>query len=470
MTRELITLNLQEIVAGLRQGDFSSEQLTAAYLERIAARDPDLHAYLEVFSDVLEQARQADEGRRTGAGERPLLGVPLAIKDNILIQGRIASSASKLLANYRASYDATVIRKLKEAGAIFLGRTNMDEFAMGSSTENSAFGPTRHPLDSSRVPGGSSGGSAAAVAAGLAPAALGSDTGGSIRQPAALCGVVGLKPTYGRVSRSGLMAMASSLDQIGPLTKTVDDAALLFDVLRGPDPLDSTAQKISQEPSPKNRWTIGVPEKFLRAGLSSEALANFRQSLERLAKVGLEIKEIDLPNLESSLACYYIIMPAEASTNLARYDGVRYGAYAPGETLFADYAKTRGENFGTEVKRRIMLGTYVLSAGYYDAYYGEALRVRELITADLRAAFETVDLIALPTTPGVAWRQGEKTADPLAMYLADICTVPANLAGVPAISLPSGQDAQGLPFGFQLMAPHFREADLFAVGRLFEKL
>jgi aspartyl-tRNA(Asn)/glutamyl-tRNA(Gln) amidotransferase subunit A len=466
-------MTIVEALAKMKTGEITSEQLVRDLLAKIEQENPKLNAYLEVYADAVDQAREADKARQAGE-DLPLLGVPLAIKDNILVGGRKASAASKILGNYHASYDATVIRKLKEAGAILIGRTNMDEFAMGGSTENSAFGPTRNPHDVARVAGGSSGGSAAAVAAGLALGALGSDTGGSIRQPASFCGVVGLKPTYGAVSRFGLMAMASSLDQIGPFAQTVEDAELLFKIISGRDPLDSTSQDIAEDSSRKfeesSRMKIGVPENYLMDGIDPEVLADFRDSLERLKQAGHTITAVDLPSLKYSLACYYIIMPAEASTNLARFDGVRYGAYEAGETLLADYAKTRGRNFGPEVRRRIMLGTYVLSAGYYDAYYGRAVAVRQLIQADFVKAFKTVDVIAMPTAPTTAFKVGEKTADPLQMYLEDIFTVPANLAGVPAISIPSGKDSAGLPFGVQFFAPHFREDLLFAVGRSLKEV
>ncbi len=462
-------MTIIEAQAKLRSGEVTAVALAESLLNQIATENPQLNAYLEVFPDVLDQAARADEQLQASGDVPPLAGIPLAIKDNILIAGRTASSASKILTNYQASYDATVIKKLKAAGAVFLGRVNMDEFAMGGSTEHSAFGPTKNPHDLTRVAGGSSGGSAAAVAAGLALGALGSDTGGSIRQPASFCGVVGLKPTYGTVSRSGLMAMASSLDQIGPFAQTVADAELLFKTIAGHDPLDATSVVGPAAPAePARKLRLGVPEEFLTAGLDPEALANFRAALETLRGLGHEVIPVALPNLKYSLACYYVLQPAEASANLARFDGVRYGAYAAGESLFADYAKTRGQGFGPEVRRRIMLGTYVLSSGYYDAYYGQAVAVRRLITRDFAEAFQRIDVIALPTTPGPAFTLGSKTADPLQMYLEDIFTVPANLAGLPAISIPSGRTAGGLPLGLQLIAPHFREDRLFGLGGAFE--
>ncbi len=436
----------------------------------------DLNAYLEIFSDVRMQAEVAqkmiDEGKAT-----MLTGIPLAMKDNILIKGRIASASSKMLEHYTASYDAHVTKKLREAGAIFIGRTNMDEFAMGGSTENSAFGVTKNPHDKTRVPGGSSGGSAAALAVGGALGALGSDTGGSIRQPAAFCGVVGLKPTYGSVSRSGLMAMASSLDQIGPLAKTVEDAEIIFDCIRGYDSMDSTSvpdttwKQVSQlNNKPK---VIGVPIEFVHAkGVDPRVLKNFEESIKVMKKAGYEVREISLPSLAHGLSVYYILMPAEVSSNLARFDGVRYGYHSDGENLLEDYMRSRGEGFGREVRRRILLGTYVLSSGYYDAYYTRANAVREILRKDFEEAFKGVGIIMTPTTPTPAFKIGEKSGDPLQMYLADIFTVPVNIVGVPAISIPSGfveENGIQLPLGIQFIAQHFREDALFAIGREFEK-
>lgn len=439
-----------------------------------AAKNTDLNAYLEIFDDVHEQAERAqkmiDEGRAT-----TMTGIPIAMKDNILIKGKIASASSKMLENYTATYDAHVTKKLHDAGAVFIGRTNMDEFAMGGSTENSAFGVTKNPHDKTRVPGGSSGGSAATVAAGTALGALGTDTGGSIRQPAAFCGVVGLKPTYGSVSRSGLIAMASSLDQAGPFAKTVEDAEIIFDCIKGHDPMDSTSypDELAQKDF-KNAKVIGVPTEFVRAkGVDPRVLENFEKSLEKMKKEGYDVREISLPSLAYGLSVYYILMPAEVSSNLARLDGVRYGYHADGANLLEDYMRSRGEGFGREVRRRILLGTYVLSSGYYDAYYGRANAVRELLRSDLKKAFEAVDIIATPTTPTPAFKIGEKSSDPLQMYLADIFTVPVNIAGVPAISVPSGfaeEDGSKLPLGIQFIAPHFGESVLFEVGKSFENV
>lgn len=434
----------------------------------------DLNAYLEIFDDVRTQAGVAQK-MIDGGGASMMTGIPVAMKDNILIKGKIASASSKMLENYVATYDAFVTKKLRDAGAVFIGRTNMDEFAMGGSTENSAFGVTKNPHDKTRVPGGSSGGSAAALATGAALGALGSDTGGSIRQPAAFCGVVGLKPTYGSVSRSGLIAMASSLDQIGPFAKTVEDVEIIFDCIKGHDPMDSTSSPDSsariENKMPK---VIGVPTEFVHAkGVDQRVIENFTASLEQLKKAGYEIREISLPSLAHGLAVYYILMPAEVSSNLARLDGVRYGHHANGANLLEDYMHSRGEGFGREVRRRILLGTYVLSSGYYDAYYSRACAVREMLKRDLKEAFEGVDIIATPTTPTPAFKIGEKSNDPLQMYLADIFTVPVNIAGVPAMSVPSGFAEEAgvrLPLGIQFIAPHFGEEMLFATGKDFEKV
>jgi aspartyl-tRNA(Asn)/glutamyl-tRNA(Gln) amidotransferase subunit A len=397
-----------------------------------------------------------------------LSGKTVAIKDNILYEGHKASAGSKMLENFVAPYDATVIKKLKEAGARIVGRTNMDEFAMGSSTENSAFGVTKNPHDLSRVPGGSSGGSAVAVALDAVHMALGSDTGGSIRQPASFCGVVGLKPTYGRVSRSGLIAMASSFDQIGPIAKTVSDAELLFNVFKGEDPLDSTT--ISDETYPKGKKfskVIGVPREFVESeGVDKSVKKNFEESIKKFQSLGYEVRDVDLKYIEHSLAAYYIIMPAEASSNLARFDGVKYGMHKDGQDSIDDYFKTRGVGFGREVRRRIILGTYVLSSGYYDEYYGKAVEMRHLITNELRSVFEDVDLLLTPTTPAPAWKIGEKSQDPLSMYLEDIFTVHANISGCPAISIPSGFDGK-LPLGIELTADLGREDNLFGAGKEF---
>ncbi len=464
---DISNLSITEALKKLDSKEITSLDLLQALKKNIDAKNKDLNVYLEVFADAEEQAKAADEKRKRGE-KGALLGIPLAIKDNILIEGRTASSASKILENYVATFDATAIQKLKEAGAVFVGRVNMDEFAMGGSTENSAYGPTKNPLDESRVPGGSSGGSAAAVAAQMALGALGSDTGGSIREPASFCGLVGFKGTYGSVSRHGLMAMGSSLDQIGPLAKTVEDAELLFNTVRGKDTLDSTS--ISPTDFPKKNATkkIGVPRHLMKEGIDTDVMERFEASLKKLESMGYEIVDITLPLAPLALAIYYIIMPAESSSNLARFDGVRYGLSKKGGSLLEDYAVTKGEGFGPEVRRRIMLGTYVLSAGYYDAYYGKALAARAELTKEYSDALLTLDAIATPTAPTPATKIGEKS-DPLSMYLIDVFTVTANLTGHPAISVPMGtvqREGTDLPVGIQFTAAHGDENSLFEIGKL----
>lgn len=471
MSVDLKNLTIASAHDGLLEGKFTAVQLTGAYLEAVKEKNGELNAYLETFDDALAKAEEVDDKIARREELSLLAGIPMAIKDNILIKGKTCSAASKILQNYRAVYDANVIEKLKDKEVVFLGRTNMDEFAMGGSTENSAYGPTKNPHDLNRVPGGSSGGSAAAVGGNLALAALGSDTGGSIRQPASLCGAVGLKPTYGAVSRYGLIAMASSLDQIGPITRTVEDAEIIFNSIKGSDKFDSTSTDgpvYPKEGSEKKK--VGVPEGLLSEGVDPEVLENFYQSVHKFRDYGYEMVKIDLSMLKHSLACYYVLMPAEASANLARFDGVKYGTRHEGDNLLGDYLTTRGEAFGSEVRRRIMLGTYVLSAGYYDAYYNKANDVRKLIKAAYKQAFDQVDVILTPTSPSPAWKIGEKTSDPLQMYLEDIFTVPANLAGLPAISIPSGHTEAGLPLGLQITAPAFREDLLFSFGKRFAKL
>lgn len=457
----------------MKRGDFTAVQLTQKYLDEISKKNKDINAYLEVFDDALEQAKQADERFKKGdAGT--LTGIPCAIKDNILIKGKIASAASKILEKYHATYDATVIAKLKKEGVVFLGRTNMDEFAMGGSTENSAFGVTRNPHDLDRVAGGSSGGSAATVAMKGAMFTLGSDTGGSIRQPASFCGVVGLKPTYGAVSRYGVMAMGSSLDQIGPLANSVADAEIVFNAIKGKDAKDGTTiseetYKISRKVDSKA--VIGVPKHFLTGdGIDPETLIKFNDSIQSFKSKGYEVKEISLPNISYALMAYYIIMPAEVSSNMARFDGVKYGLHVDGKDGIDDYFETRHAGFGREVVRRIILGTYVLSSGYYDAYYNRANAVRRMITDDFKKAFEQVDIIAMPTTPSPAFKIGEKVNDPVAMYLEDIFTVTANLTGMPAMSVPAGfmnKDGKDLPVGLQLTANYGNEQVLFEAGKEF---
>lgn len=468
----------------LRSREISSREVTQQYLETIEQENPTLNAFLSLEAEgALRVADEVDAAILRNETIHPLSGVPLALKDNLLVKEHVTTAASKILAEYRASYSATVVEKLQRARAVILGKTNLDEFAMGASTENSAFGTTKNPHDLERVPGGSSGGSAAAVAGGLALASLGSDTGGSVRQPAAFCGVVGFKPTYGTVSRFGLIAMASSLDQIGPITKTVEDAEILFETIAGRDPFDATSVEYQYErmKNTMKPFTIGVPKECMGDGLSQEVRQGITRALDMFKSFGYTVREISLPHMPLALAAYYIIMPAEVSTNLARLDGVRYlGVRAVEDTvekLNDLYIKTRGIGFGREAKRRILLGTFVLSAGYYDAYYAQAQKVRRLVANDFENAFNTssggVDVIFAPTTPTTAFNIGEKTDNPLAMYLSDIFTVPVNLAGLPAISIPVKRYTVGggeLPVGFQLIGKKFREADIFALGKQYESV
>ncbi len=466
---ELKNLTIASAQESFKKGEFTALELTRAYIENIKAKNSDINAFLEIFADAEEQAKRADE--MIAKGEmKSLTGIPVALKDNILFAGHRAGASSKILESYVASYDSTVVQKLRAEGAVIIGRTNMDEFAMGSSTETSAYGVTKNPKNLNTVAGGSSGGSAAAVSGDMVLFALGSDTGGSIRQPAAFCGVVGLKPTYGTLSRHGLMAMGSSLDIIGPITKTVTDAEITFNTLAGSDKMDSTTipddKRVCKKSGVKK---IGVPRGFLSGeGVDPETLSNFEKSLDALKSLGYEIVDVEIPLIEYSLAVYYILMPAEASTNLARFDGIRYGLSLPGATTAEAYKNTKEAGFGAEVKRRILLGTYVLSHGYYDAYYNKAIKMRAKITEELDKVFESVDLIVTPTCPTPAFRPGEKK-DPLAMYLSDIFTVPANIAGIPAISIPNGNSSEGLPLDIQFMAPHFGEKLLFEVGKNYEK-
>lgn len=465
-------LRLTAVEAGrlMRNGELSPLELATAFLDQIEREDTSVGAYLH----VRREAALAEARDMAIAPESPALaGIPTAIKDVLCVEGAPTTCASRFLENYRPIYTATCVRRLLDAGAINLGKTNMDEFAMGSSTENSAFGPTRNPWDIERVPGGSSGGSAAAVAGGEALWAVGSDTGGSIRQPAAFCGVVGLKPTYGSVSRYGLVAFASSFDQVGPITRSVADAALAMQTLVGRDALDSTSVEHPEGIAmPHDRdlkgIRIGVVKELLVDGIDPEVRRVFDATIASLQGAGADIGEASLPHSEYALPAYYILAPAEASTNLARYDGVRYGHRARGaEDITAMYEQTRSEGFGEEVKRRIMLGTYALSSGYYDAYYGQAQKVRTLIVNDFAAAFREFDLLVSPTTPTTAFKLGEKTGDPLTMYLSDICTIPVNLAGLPAISIPAGL-ADGLPVGFQMIGPAFSETALLQAAHSAE--
>ncbi|MDQ5883456.1 MAG: aspartyl-tRNA(Asn)/glutamyl-tRNA(Gln) amidotransferase subunit [Patescibacteria group bacterium] len=468
MSIDLKNLTIKKAHDGLLKGEFTSLDLTNAYLEEIKKRNTDVNAYLEVFEDALGQAKLADEIISKGEA-KALTGIPLAIKDNLLFKGHRAGASSKILEGYVSTYDAKVIETLKNEGAVIIGRTNMDEFAMGSSTETSAYGITKNPVNTETVAGGSSGGSAASVAGDMALFSLGSDTGGSIRQPAGFCGIVGLKPTYGTISRSGLMAMGSSLDIIGPFTKTVEDSEIVFNALAKEDVKDSTCIKESDRIcNIKSVRRIGVPRGFLKGeGIGKETLENFEKSLEKLKSLGYEIVDIEVPFMEYSLAVYYVLMPAEVSTNLSRFEGIRFGLSVSGKDVADSYKKTKEAGFGKEAKRRILLGTYVLSHGYYDAYYNKAVKMRHKITEEMNKVFEKVDLIATPTTPSPAFKPGAK-ASPLEMYLSDIFTVPANITGVPAISIPAGFSTEGLPLDIQLMAPHFGENLLFEVGKKFE--
>jgi aspartyl-tRNA(Asn)/glutamyl-tRNA(Gln) amidotransferase subunit A len=492
---DLIKLTIDEAAGKLQKKEISAVDLTRAYLEKIKKEDNQIHAFLTLAEDqALEAAHESDERRAKGEGRGALDGIPLAIKDNIVTKGIRTTAASKILENFIPTDDAFVIEKLKGAGAVILGKTNLDEFAFGSSTENSAFGPTRNPYDKERVPGGSSGGSAAAVAANFCAGALGSDTGGSIRQPASFCGVVGFKPSYGRVSRNGLLAFGSSLDQIGPLAKSVLDAELIYSAIAGKDKKDATTIEKRVDLAEKidiAKLKIGMPAEFSGEGTALEISTRISEIAALLSDAGAEIVDINLPHLEYSLPVYYIVAVAEASSNLLRYDGIKYGYSESREEqrnkeeldLYEVYTKTRGKGFGAEAKRRIMLGTYALSAGYYDAYYKQASKVRALIAEDFEKAFAEVDIILAPTTPTTAFKLGEKTGDPLSMYLSDICTVPVNLAGLPAISIPvqnaevrssEAQDFDStkskLPIGLQIIGPWLADSRVLGVAKKIEKI
>ncbi|MGQ9605464.1 MAG: Asp-tRNA(Asn)/Glu-tRNA(Gln) amidotransferase subunit GatA [Thermogutta sp.] len=500
----LSELSASELSERLRRGECTASEVTRACLDRIAAEDAALGAFLSVDPDwALAQAEAVDRRRRAGEALGPLAGIPMAVKDNLCVQGRVTSCASRMLANFRPPYHAAVVERLLQAGAVIVGKTNLDEFAMGGSTETSAFHLTRNPWDPARIPGGSSGGAAACVAAGMVPLSVGSDTGGSIRQPAALCGITGLKPTYGRVSRFGLVAFASSLDQIGPLARSAEDCALLLEILAGHDLRDSTSLDrpvpcyASQLEGSLKGLRIGwVPEHFTD-GLDAEVADAVRTALGEYRDLGAELVEVSLPHARFAVAAYYIIAPSEASSNLARYDGVHYGYRTDEKAMLAEleeerralqaagdnqaledmdsalvrlYRRTRAEGFGPEVKRRIMLGTYALSAGYYDAYYLKALKVRRLIREDYDRAFAEVDILAGPVTPAPAFRLGEKLSDPLAMYLFDLYTVGANLAGLPALSLPCGFSREGLPIGLHLQAPALEEGRLLRAAHALQRI
>lgn len=468
-------MTVAEMVAHVRGGTMSAREVVDGYLMRIDEADASLGAFLEVFAgDARVRADALDARRARGEDLGPLGGVPVAVKDNMAMRGRVASCGSRMLEGMRAAYTATVIERLEAAGAVIIGRTNMDEFACGSSTENSAFGITRHPMDRDRVPGGSSGGSAVAVASGMAPVALGSDTGGSIRQPAALCGIVGFKPTYGHVSRYGLIAMASSLDQIGPLGRSTADVAAIYRVIAGQDVRDATtmsAELSFPEMGPMDiaGLRVGVPKQFFDDALDGEIAACVRRALARMERAGARMVELDVPWLESALAMYYIVMPAEVSSNLNRYDGVTYGHVTPARTLTEQVVATRRDGFGDEVVRRILLGTFVLSSGYVDAYYKRAVAARRALRAQLDEAFGRVDILVGPTSPTVAWPIGEKFDDPITMYLSDIYTVVANLAGAPSLSVPCGM-AHALPVGLQIMGRAGDDARVLDVGYWLEQV
>lgn len=470
---DLNVLTVEKAHHGLKNGEFTCRELAEAYLKVIEEKNAELNVYIEVYNDVLLQADFAQKKFKDGTATL-LTGIPIAIKDNILFEGHIASSGSRILKNYTAVYDSTVVKKLKQVGAVILGRTNMDDGAMGVSTETSVYGVTKNPHDTKRVPGGSSGGSTASIAMNGSLVALGSDTGGSCRQPASFCGVVGLKPTYGSVSRNGLISMGSSLDVIGPIGKNVSDVEIVFNAIAGRDEMDSTSipsdfykKKIIDKP------IIGVPRHFIKEGVDERVLLNFEETIQKLKSIGYTIQDIELPYVKYAVPAYYIVTPAEISANLARLDGMRYGYTSPGKDLQEVYMKSRGEGFGREVRRRILLGTYVLSHGYHDAYYNKATAIRDLIKNDYKKAFEKVDLILTPTTTGPAFKIGEKLNDPVRNYLEDIFTGPANMAGLPAMSVPSGfveEEGKRLPLGIQFMASHGREDLLFEVGKKFETI
>lgn len=465
---DITGLTIKEIQNGFAKKEFCAKDVAESFLKKIVKEDKEIGSYLSVFSDrAIEDAKKVDELREKKSLGM-LAGIPCGIKDNIMISGQRCTAGSKVLDNYIAPYNAGVVDRLEKENCVFLGKLNLDEFAIGSSGEYSGFFPIKNPKAEGCVPGGSSAGPAAAVAGNLCTFSLGSDTGGSIRQPAAFCGVVGLKTTYGRVSRHGLIAMASSLDQIGPLARNVEDAEIVFDAIKGKDSMDSTSCEDVEIKTPK-KFKIGIVKEAMGEGIDEKIKEGFNNIVKKLGKENIEIQEISLPYMEYGLACYYIIMTAEVSSNLARYDGVKYGKRSSADNLLDTYLKTRKDFLGKEVKRRIMLGTYCLSAGYYDAYYLRALKVRTVIANDFKNAFKKVNLLMMPTTPTLPFKFGERIANPLSMYMADLLTVPANIAGIPAISIP-GPEIDGLPFGVQFVAPAFHEKNLFTFGKIFEKI
>jgi aspartyl-tRNA(Asn)/glutamyl-tRNA(Gln) amidotransferase subunit A len=470
---DLSKLTIESAHKGMIKKEFTCTELIQAYLDKIKKENKEINDFLEVTEKLaLEQARKIDDKIERGEKIQGLEGIPIAVKDNILVEDYKCTAGSKILENYKATYDATVVKRLKDAGAIIVGKTNLDEFAMGSSTENSAFGVVKNPIDKTCVPGGSSGGSAAAVAANHCLGAIGSDTGGSVRQPASFCGVVGYKPSYGIVSRYGLIAMSSSLDQIGTFGKTIEDAKLIFDTIKGKDEMDATTinlkLKVQSQKSKIKNLRIGVPREYFGEGINIEVKEKIKKAIDTFKGISAEIKEISLPLTDYALAVYYIIMPAEVSANLARFDGIKYGYSADDKNLLENYLKTRAQGFGDEPRRRIVLGTYVLSAGYRDAYYNKAQKVRALIKEEFDEAFKSVDVILTPTAPTPAFKIGEKK-DPLSMYLSDIYTTPASLAGLPAISVPCGE-VNGLPIGLQIIGPQFYDEFIFNVAQIFGQL
>ncbi len=466
------TLSIKQINQGLKNKSFSAKDVSSYFLKKIKEKNKDLFSYIKVYEkQALKQAEKVDREIKEKKEISILSGIPIAVKDNILIEKTKCTAGSKILENYTAPYNATVINKIQNLGAIVLGKTNMDEFAMGSSTENSAFGPSRNPYDLERVPGGSSGGSASAIAAGMCACAIGSDTGGSIRQPAAFCGVVGLKPTYGTVSRYGLMAMASSLDQIGPMTKTVEDAEIVFKSISGKDEKDSTSldNKYLKSKTQAKKLKIGIPKEYFIQGMDKGIEKEIKKAITEVEKEGFQVKEISLPHTRNALATYYIIMPSEVSANLARYDGIKYGFSEKCDNLLDVYLESREMGFGFEVKRRITLGTHILLAGHYDAYYEKAQKVRTLISNDFEKVFKDIDIVLAPVTPMLPFKIGEKIEDPLSMYLSDIFTVIASLTGLPSMAMPCGK-VKNFPIGIQLIGRPLEENNIFEAGKYFEKI